>query len=83
MVLLMFRIEYKTRDFSWYSAAAFACFAVAVLAAIVGSLLTSGWILNAQVHPWWYDFGLLMLILALPILMLGGHCLDLLDRHRN
>jgi hypothetical protein len=82
-VLLMFRIERRATNFSWYSAAALACFAVSVLAALVGSLLTSGLLLNAQIHPWLYDAGLIMLILALPILILGGHCLDLLDQNRQ
>ena len=79
----MFRIEPKPLPFSWYRTAAFVCFAVSLLAAIGGSLLTSGWILNAQFHPWLYDFGLIMLILSLPILILGGHCLDLLDKSQN
>lgn len=82
-VLLMFRIEPKAPPFSWYAAAAFVCFTVSVLAAIGGGLLTSGWLLNAQLHPWLYDLGLTMLILSLPILILGGHCLDLLDRRQN
>ena len=79
----MFRIEPKALPLSWYRTAAFVCFAVSVLGALSGALLTTDWILNAQFHPWLYDFGLIMLILSLPILILGGHCLDLLDRNTH
>ena len=79
----MFRSESKAPPFSWYGTAALVSFAVSVLSAISGSLLTSGWLLNAQLHPWLYDLGLTMLTLSLPILILGGHCLDLLDRRRK
>ncbi|HKY30022.1 MAG TPA: hypothetical protein VJM12_18920 [Pyrinomonadaceae bacterium] len=48
-----------------------------------GTLLTTDWLLNAQLHPWLHAVGLTLLILAIPILLLGGHCLDLMDRQKN
>lgn len=82
-VLLMFRIAPKAPPNSFYATAALVCFTVSGLAAIGGGLLTSGWLLNAQLHPWLYDLGLMLLIVSLPILILGGHYLDLLDRRQN
>lgn len=75
--------EDKERTLSFWLGAAFACFAGAVIAAAIGTLLTTAWILNAQQHPLLHGFGLVLLIAALPILLAGGHCLDLRDRHSN
>jgi H+/Cl- antiporter ClcA len=55
---------------------------LAVFAAAAGSLLTTTWILNEQLHPWLHALGLVFLILAIPVLIAGGHCLDLRDRRR-
>jgi high-affinity Fe2+/Pb2+ permease len=57
--------------------AALACFFGAGLSLVIGFVLTTGWILNAQRHPFLHGVGLMLLILGLPILILGGHCLDL------
>ncbi len=64
----------------WQAIAAFVCFACALLAVLFGTLFTTGWLLNAEVHPLLHALGLLLLIVAIPILILGGHCLDLLDK---
>jgi hypothetical protein len=50
---------------------------------MAGAVLTTSWILNAQAHPTLYTVGLTLLILALPILIMGGHFLDLMDRKRE
>lgn len=71
----------RTRSF-WLGTAV-ACFAGAVIAAAIGTLLTTAWILNGQQHPFLHGFGLVLLIAALPTLLAGGHCLDLRDRHSN
>ena len=76
--MMVIRIE---RNHSpWQAVAAFGCFVSAVLAFLFGTLLTTGWLLNAEVHPLLHALGLTLLIVAIPILMLGGHCLDLLDK---
>lgn len=79
-VLLMFRISRQT---AWHAPAAVACFVLAAIAGLGGSLLTTNAILNAHDHPTLYAFGLTSLILALPIAILGAHCLDVLDQHRK
>jgi hypothetical protein len=59
---------------------AFSCFACAFVAGVTGSLLTTTWILNGQLHPWLRGLGLMLLIVAIPIFVLGGHFLDIGDR---
>lgn len=78
-VLLMFKIHQPQL---WYPAA-FACFGVAVAAAAIGILLTTASLVNAQQHPTLHAIGLISLIISLPVLILGGHCLDLNDRTRE
>src|SRR5829696_8646303 len=80
---LMSRNRVERKDHRWQVAAAVACFVIAVVGGIAGWLLTTGWVLNSQAHPALYAIGLTLLIIALPLLVLGGHCLDLLDRKRQ
>ena len=79
-VLLMFKIRLQSKHSAWHVPSAVACFALSVIAGVGGSLLTTGWILNAQQHPALYAIGLILLLLFLPLLILGGHCLDLQDK---
>jgi len=72
--------ERLTRNYTWEPVAALACFAGAGVSLVIGFVLTTGWILNAQRHSFLHGVGLTLLILGLPILILGGHCLDLNDR---
>jgi hypothetical protein len=82
-VLLMFRIKPQPTQLAWQAPAAAAFFVLAAIAVIAGSLLTTTWILNAQMHPTLYAVGLVSLILALPVAMLGAHCLDLMDQQEK
>jgi hypothetical protein len=82
-VLLMFRIRPLHTQLVWQAPAAVAFFALAISAVIAGSLLTTNRILNAHEHPALYALGLISLILALPIAMLGAHCLDLMDQQQK
>ena len=82
-VLLVFRKDLKRTQPAWHAPAAVACFVLAVFAGLAGSLLTTNSILNAQAHPTLYAVGLTLLILALPIAILGAHCLDLKDRQQK
>lgn len=79
-VLLMFNIRLQSKHPSWLVPSAVACFALSAIAGVGGSLLTTDWILNAQQHPALYAVGLILLLLFLPLLILGGHCLDLQDK---
>lgn len=81
--LLVFKAKLTDEPSLWYAAAALACFVVAVVAAAVGTLFTTAAVVNPQQHPTLHAIGLISLILALPIFILGGHCLDLNDRNRS
>jgi hypothetical protein len=72
--------ERLTRNYNWEPVAALACFVGAGLSLVIGFVLTTEWVVNAQRHPFLHGVGLTLLILGLPILILGGHCLDLNDR---
>lgn len=76
----MFRIKLQRTRPAWHVPAAVACFALAVIAGLAGSLLTTNAIFNAHEYPTLHAVGLTLLILALPIAVLGAHCLDLMER---
>jgi hypothetical protein len=82
-VLLMFRVKPQRMRLAWQAPAAAACFVLAVIAGLSGSLLTTNAVLNAHEHPVLYAVGLILLISALPIAILGAHCLDLIDRRQK
>ena len=75
----MFKLKLH-RTSAWHARAAVACFVLAVIAAVIGSLLTTNAILNAHAHPTLHAVGVTLLLLALPIAILGAHCLDMMDR---
>jgi hypothetical protein len=64
----------------WEPVAAFACFAGSILSLALGFALTTNWLLNAVRHPYLHSAGITLLIIGIPILILGGHCLDLMDK---
>ena len=65
---------------AWELAAAITCFMSAVLSLVIGFVLTTRWLLNAQLHPQLYSLGLGLLIAGIPIMILGGHFMDLRER---
>lgn len=73
--------ERISRDgFAWEHLAAIGCFVAAVLSIAMGFVFTTGWLLNAQVHPILHSVGLVLLIVGIPILVLGGHFMDLREK---
>ena len=60
--------------------AAFVCFAGSILSLALGFALTTDWLLNAVRHPVLHAVGITLLMVGIPILILGGHCLDLMDK---
>lgn len=65
---------------SWEPMAAFVCFVGSVISLALGFALTTNWVLNANRHPFLHGVGLTLLIIGIPLLILGGHCLDLMER---
>ena len=70
----------KPNRATWEPAAAFVCFACSILSLALGFALTTDWLLNAVRHPYLHGVGITLLIIGIPILILGGHCLDLMDK---
>jgi hypothetical protein len=70
----------KPNPATWEPVAAFACFAGSILSLALGFAFTTNWILNDVRHPFLHAVGITLLIIGIPILILGGHCLDLMEK---
>ena len=64
----------------WERVAAFACFASSILSLALGFAFTTDGLLSAARHPFLHAVGCTLLIIGIPILILGGHCLDLMEK---
>lgn len=64
----------------WEWLAAVACFAFAVLSVAIGFVLTTDRLLDAHLHPALHALGIVLLIVGVPLIILGGHCMDLGER---
>ena len=64
---------------TWEQVAAVVCVGGAVLSLATGFVFTTGWLLNAQLHPLLHGVGIVLLIVGIPLLILGGHFMDLRD----
>ena len=71
------------RSFAWEPLAASVCFVCAPLFLAIGFILTTRLLLNEQFHPWLHDIGIVFLIIGIPVLILGGHFMDLKERKGN
>lgn len=70
----------KQSGVAWEPVAAFACFLGSALSLALGFALTTNWLLDASTHPVLHGVGITLLVIGIPILILGGHCLDLMDK---
>jgi len=68
------------RAFDWESLGAVFSFIGFAIAGVLGILLTTSWIVNSALHPHARGIGVVLLLVAFPLLICGGHCLDLMDR---
>lgn len=75
--------EIKHTSVEWEPIIAGACFAVAVLSLALGFVFTTQKLLDAQVHPWLHGLGLTLLVVGIPIMILGGHFMDLRDKRNR
>ena len=67
----------------WERVAAAGCFVAAILSIVIGFVFTTGRLLNAEIHPLLHSVGLFLLILGIPVLILGGHFMDLREKKAN
>jgi hypothetical protein len=47
---------------------------------MLGFAFTTDWLLSAARNPFLHAVGFTLLIIGIPILILGGHCLDLMEK---
>lgn len=69
------RIERAVGGWEWF--AAVASFVAAVLSVAIGFILTTNWLLDAHLHPALHAVGIVLLIIGIPLVILGGHFMDL------
>jgi hypothetical protein len=69
------RIEREPGLWEWL--AAVACFVIGVLALAIGFVLTTDRLLDQHLHPSLHALGVVLLIVGIPVIILGGHCMDL------
>jgi hypothetical protein len=73
------RIDKRGSAATWKLIGALSSFTGAVLAGFSGCVLTTSWLPGGSGHPWLYQLGTVLLIITIPLLICGGHCLDLLE----
>ena len=75
--------EIQRGPVAWEPWAAIACFVSGAISLVIGILLTTSWLLDAKLHPIVHNLGLILLIVGLPLIVLGGHCMDLQEKKRS
>ena len=65
---------------AWEPWAAIVCFVVAVISLVIGFVFTTRWVLDDQIHPLLHGIGLVLLIIGIPMIILGGHFMDLSEK---
>jgi len=75
--------EIKRPAVVWEPLVAGLCFVSAVVALAIGFLFTTRGLLDDHLHPLLHALGLVLLILGIPIMILGGHFMDLRDKKRK
>src|SRR6185369_8413566 len=61
----------------WEWLGAVVCFAVGVLALAIGFVLTTDKLLDGHLHSTLHAIGIILLIIGIPVIILGGHFMDL------
>ena len=69
------RIEPEPGLWEWL--AAVVCFALGILALAIGFVLTTDRLLDGHLHSTLHAIGIVLLIIGIPVIILGGHFMDL------
>jgi hypothetical protein len=74
----------KVAPGSWEALAAALSFAGGIMATLFGLLLNViTWILGTDLHPWFRRLSTALFVLAIPLLIFSGYCLDWMERKLN
>ena len=68
---------------AWEPWAAVLCFIAAGVSLTIGVVFTTSWLLDDHVHPLLHGIGLVLLIVGIPMVILGGHFMDLNDKKKE
>jgi len=72
--------EVKRDPIAWEPLAACVCFVAAIISLAIGFVFTTHWLLDDHVHPLLHTIGLVLLIVGIPLIILGGHFMDLNEK---
>jgi hypothetical protein len=73
----MRRIINQKRLRTWEARGGIGCFLAGLLAPLLGALLTViEWIVGAAGHPWIHVTSTALFIVAIPLILFAGFCLD-------
>jgi len=79
--ICMRKIINQKRLRTWEATAGVSCFVAGLLAPLLGSLLTViEWIVGVTLHPWIHVAGTALFIVAIPLILFAGFCLDWAER---
>jgi hypothetical protein len=73
----MRKVINQNRLRTWEERSGVCCLLAGLLAPLLGSLLTViEWIVGAPAHPWLHVAGTALFIVAIPLILFAGFCLD-------
>jgi hypothetical protein len=77
------REQMRVHGWNWTSAGAACGLCFGIICPLLGSILTAtAWFTGPQWHGFFIQrYGTVLLFLTIPLLIFGGHCLDLMDKH--
>lgn len=67
----------ERKTIAWEPWAACVCFVVAGISLVIGFVFTTHRLLDDHIHPMLHAIGLVLLIIGIPVIILGGHFMDL------
>jgi hypothetical protein len=74
----------QRRSWDWRSIGAACSLSTGIIVLLLGSLLTViSWVLRAESGSAVKSVGTILLVLAIPLLICGAHCLDLMERQQD
>ena len=69
---------------TWEAVGGACCFGAGIMAGLFGSMLSvTAWIVGGEVHAWIYAAGTALLIVAIPLILFAGFCLDWAERKQS